>query len=590
MFVGYAGSPTGIPTEMKGLAVGRIVTVGLIVGLAFISVLGAGGTDVATEPKLFIGDKNAPDTMPVIPPREIRSEIKRPIVKLANQPVAKINECMYTPYEAAILALRDLEAVTLLNNPDLEPHYIRYLSLHNFPCEERLKLKQTVDFVVNSLNRRRRTIVRTAAIPDVTNPVVVRVNLLDYSIEPSDWDKLAEQGSGRVPLPDPYFHLLITKQVDVFTEQNVEGKDAHGRLVTTVKRVKTGSKMGSVSAAAPWLATDGGANIGSLIKLTNSANPILRADWFVTYAMWAPAYYTLLGLDNKETSFAKLVALDLSRAKKNVIAAVSDSKIVTLNNRLLSRYPTVNAYTAGYYWETHDTDTGIDAEDYLDNLVNFDRPSFTAKEIIATLPNTLQAYALTDNKGGLLNVAAPNIAIHGDIFPTKLQDKQVYAGRSCVICHDQGMHKINDLVRSMARDKIALMISDPTLDRSKSRSISEKIKDAFSPDLTGVIVHDQAIYTEAIRACNGLTPKVNAAQFEDFVWRYVDQPVTLQMAAYEVGMAPKELEAYVRQGINIDYAMTGWLQNPPINVSRTHWEKTAHAKLMLHLLASQAKK
>jgi hypothetical protein len=275
-----------------------------------------------------------------------------------------------------------------------------------------------------------------------------------------------------------------------------------------------------------------------------------------------------------------LLNVDKQRARTSQITAVANTKIVTLHNRMLNRFPTVTGYTGGYYWFSIDTDSGVDKEDYLNNLATFDTPVFKAKELIGTLPNTLQAYAVVDTKGTLINAANPNIAIHGDTFPSRLQDKQVYAGlRSCAICH-YGIQPIRCEVRARAQGDVGLT----QLFRGRISDIrtQEKLVEAFGPDLNGVIAHDNAIYANAVKAVNGLDARVNSAQFEDFLYEYLEQPVTLTVAARESGYTEEQLEAAIRATVGADYTLIGLVQKPtPVPASRLNWERRGFIQLML---------
>lgn len=495
-----------------------------------------------------------------------------------------------TPRDTVTLSLADATVVAAAGDPHVPVEYVRYLSLHNYPSELRLKLKQTLNFTLNSLSKKRR-IKRAAALPgNVPDPWLVRVNLLDYDIDPKDWDKLFDQGSGAVPIPESFYHVTLL----------YENK--------------------KIQAAAPWLLTTQEAKllaakaikeedtaIGRLIKLTNTRNPIGRADWFVYYAWVAPAYYELLGLPvvrganinvaltAKLHDFFKVGRVDLDLAKASLVAGISDTKIVTLHNRVLQRYATVNGYTGGYMWISNDTDKGIDQFDYMLQLFTFDTPKVQAKEVILTLLNTLQAYALVNGDDVLINLAAANIAQHSNKEPTRLQDKQVYSGRNCVYCHREGIYPIKDNVRLLANKQIGLLIVDKAHGKTKTtaerwawQSLSDKIYDAFDPSVENVVLHDQAIYTSAVAACNGLLPGANAAQLEMFHWTYYDSAYTIERVAWDAGWPVAMVEAALRTGINLDYTLTGLLQVPPVLPTILPWERQGYQQLMLLIIGVEA--
>jgi hypothetical protein len=513
----------------------------------------------------------------------------------------------YTPLDAVKMAYEDALAVAAANDPHVPVQYVRYLSVHNQPKSKRILYKQTVDFTVNSLSKKR-IIVRTAALPgNVEDPIVIRINLKDYGISPKAWDSLAENGSGQSPIPEPYFHQFITNPGEEEYEEEYEtttvyetkwvtnefGQQVQQR-VPVEKKVKTGRKVkkkaydgkpSKIYAAASWLAhQDGGKLITNLIGLTQTRNPVVRADWFTVYAWWAPQYYVLLGLDPKggTDQFDQLVAAD-DRAKLSQVASITNTKIVALHNRILIRIPTINGYVGGYYWATNDTDKGIDDEDYLNNIATFDHPKIAAQELIGTLLNTLQVYALADGKKNLLNVANASIAIHSDVEPTKLADKQVYAGRNCVFCHKEGIYPIKCQFRDISQRKIALFVAQ-RYGKKVDEKTAEKIQDAFAPSQDGVVTHDQAIYTTAIKACNNLAPGVNAAQLETLTWGYYDAPITMERLAWDVGWPVDKLDTALRLGVGLDHTVTGLLQDPPVRPDILTYERQGFQALELFLI------
>jgi uncharacterized protein (TIGR03000 family) len=625
-------------------------------------------------------------------------------------------EQRWSPYNAVQIAHEDAAAVTALKDPSLNPSYVRYLSMHNFPEADRPLLKAIIDFVLNSLNPKYRKIVRTAGLPALAKvPVILRVNLRDYGIDPKAWDRLAENGSGPTPLPDPYFHALLTQDIktlslkapaldkqkepepkapewtapddwrpalDVVYQDgeyprgteifvNISGltelyfdnkkmtsaRDGTGNYKTpplnantmykytvrakgsyhgrdydvtrtisckagrranvsmTVPRPpeakskqapeKKEEKPKKVFASAPWLALEAdpnqrGTTIASLVTLTETANPILRGDWFVVYATLAPAYYDMIGLplrDNPdknaakkkvflEKDFEKLMGADPKSAEVDIVAAITDTRIVTLHNRILHRFNTVTGVTGGYYWRSKDTDKGIDDQDYLNQIANFAQPNNVATEIISSGRNGMNFYFVADNKGVGLDLAAASVAQHSDAMPTRYQDKQIWVARNCMLCHGTGMIAVKDRVRSIARNKIALFIADKT----KDQDVAKKIEEAFSPDFKGILELDNAKFIASVRAaCDKEGPAVAKAQ-EELIWRYWDKHVTLERMAWDAGLTSDKLRTMLEDGINLDYTLVAVLQEPEEPVALLAWERQGFSALMTYVLGYQPKK
>lgn len=538
-------------------------------------------------------------------------------IALENKPTFSLQplvaEKMYSAFDCVQLASLDIQAVKTLNDPDLDPHYIRYLALYNYPKEKRKLLKKASDYVINSLNTKYLNIKRTALIPaDTDDTLVIRVNLKDYGIDPKAWDDLAELGSGRVPLPDPYFHYRLEAFEENKQEfeikkvkKEIEVIDHLGRRIK--KEIEVEEKIPKPStvkikrfalAQAPWLIIpDNGVALTNLVNYTYTKNPILRADWFLTYASWSPAYYALIGIKGKperidgvlkikngENEFEALAQFDAIKSKQALITSITDTKIVALNNRIISRRPTVAGYLGGAYWASGDTNTGLDDEDYMNNLIKFDNPKIKAKEIIASVANQMHIYAVTDNQRNLVLFADPQIAIHGDQMPTRIQDKIVYAGlRNCALCHNEGIVTIRDKVRSLAQGKIALFINN-LVNNKIDHELSKRIQQTFYPDIKPIQLHDNALFQATLLACNELTPLQNKAIFEDFIITYFDEFVTIDKVALEVGTPKETLLDLLKKEQNLDHTVVSLLQDAPLDISRLQWENQGHSVLMKVLL------
>lgn len=465
-----------------------------------------------------------------------------------------------TPASSVRLALADART--------LGPRAVeaRYLSVYHIAPGERPDYYRAISFLVLSLSRER-TIIRPALVPG-SEDTLIRVLLTDYAIDAKGWDRLAAEGSGPAASrqPEPYFQTKLVHLVDTYESKQVfAGYDQYGRPQYRVQQTKNGTKRETTLAAAPWLPAG---EIAQLIAITQSQAPILRGDWFLAFASWAPAYYQLLGLGEKLADFERLAFADevlAAKARAQVKGAVAFSS-VALHNRTLNRIPTISGVLGGYFWLSKDTKASIDDRDYLNVLLD---EKFDATEGICSLPNGLQAYLLTDGAGKRLDVALADIAIDGE---TGLADKQVYAARNCVTCHARGIRPIQDEVRALSRDQIALLVTDPT----QARRVADLY---FSIDLAAVVEHDNAQFAQAVRLANGLTPAANGALFERLVATYLDAPVTPERAAAEVGVSVEEFRARLSRAVSIDHSLTAFLSAPPRPTRRDQFER-AFAQLM----------
>src|SRR5262245_54785239 len=124
----------------------------------------------------------------------------------------------------------------------------RYLALYTVPEKDRAGFLRLLAGQVNGISRE----------PDLVRPEVVgdlaRIDLGDYGWPVAVWDQLK----------DPAFSVQV--------ERVAKGRKAKG---------KAGKKMGQTETAlAPW-AVSSREDVRDLIKLTQAAVPVVRADWFI---------------------------------------------------------------------------------------------------------------------------------------------------------------------------------------------------------------------------------------------------------------------------------------------------------------------
>jgi formylglycine-generating enzyme required for sulfatase activity/mono/diheme cytochrome c family protein len=179
---------------------------------------------------------------------------------------------------------------------------------------------------------------------------------------------------------------------------------------------------------------------------TKADIPVIRGDWFAAEACRDPLYGQLLGhpatLRELESSLKVSVAANLESGK--ALRAGFLRSGVSDFNRLIERHP-IGAY-GGSYWKSYDF-AGNDGKKNLRarpfgpaDVASFAgyRPSDDARfahdggEVIYSLRNGLQAYALADAEGRMIPRAP--ISIVGD--PAR---GEVENALSCMQCHSRGI-------------------------------------------------------------------------------------------------------------------------------------------------------
>ncbi|MEM9702297.1 MAG: hypothetical protein AAF907_07625 [Planctomycetota bacterium] len=191
-----------------------------------------------------------------------------------------------------------------------------------------------------------------------------------------------------------------------------------------------------------------------LEELAGTPLPLIRADWFVTYATRAPLYNVLLELPTTELGVERLIGVDVRRGFKDprpqLIARAGFSRSgVSAQNRLVERH----AAPYGTYWKSYDfgPDNGRGKLTRFPlgpdgAFPQFDRLSFEhdGGEMIFSLPNGLHGYYLSDGAGDQLR-AGP-IQVVGDALKTS-GTTEIVNGTSCFACHKTGMIDLADTMR-----------------------------------------------------------------------------------------------------------------------------------------------
>lgn len=478
---------------------------------------------------------------------EIRSSESAPLIVYdPNSPAFKLSdfspeEKRYDPSSSVIFALGDLLATNIIDRP-----FIRYLSLYNIPKKDRKALGQSLSYVINSFSKHKKP-----WIPEfvgASDETVVRINLRHYIIDPKAWDKLALEGSGVKPYPEPYFNLAKF-EIEVGQEDRVTKvlkKIPTGKLKTdgtpevkeqeveVIEKVPVDKKVIKTKIeTAPWLDA---LSITALKQESHTEFPVFRADWFIANVVVPPAYYNFLAVGDTLKDFEALVFANTAQSEKarSQVKAVVVKSSVARNNRTLTRSSTLNA-PYNYYWRSHDTLASRGDRDYPKNPLD---EKFDATEDIATLPNGLQAYFLSNQEGKRQDAAPTDIAIDSTAV-----DKTVRPGRSCMICHAEGIRPINDYIRLTTKfNPFKGNISIGTNDAERH----ERMNDLFDSDLDRQIAMDQSSYAYAVGLVTGLDPIANAKQLARFYNAYAENLLTKEIIAHEVGLTEKELDTIIR--------------------------------------------
>lgn len=243
-------------------------------------------------------------------------------------------------------------------------------------------------------------------------------------------------------------------------------------------------------------------NNGKLIRgLTQTNKPWFQADAFIDNVQSADVYYTLLQINPNENIFLQTINVNFAGQLANLTNALfiggNQSVISELKNRLLVR---VNGQPqqASYYWQTFDTNdqfvatknlfsfpllVGTGAAVTLASVENF---NFDASEVIYSLPNGMQAYALFNNLNQRLNAAPLNVVrdTESPITP------EIRNANSCSRCHNNGIISMQDQI-------LAHVTANASQFNANDVQLVQKVYKSQSAD-NAAFIADQKFYAAAL--------------------------------------------------------------------------------------------
>ena len=173
----------------------------------------------------------------------------------------------------------------------------------------------------------------------------------------------------------------------------------------------------------------------------------MRADWFLANSSRPAIYHALLNLPKhiRELEHRLGINVDENILRNNVARAAFDrgASGVSANNRMVERH---DLPQGGYYWKSYDFAGSFGLQSLRDfphgpeeihlplGLKAF---RHDGGEMIFSLPNGLQGYYLSDNKGNRIDEGPEKIVS----YQQRPKDKAptIINGRSCIDCHADGI-------------------------------------------------------------------------------------------------------------------------------------------------------
>ena len=265
-----------------------------------------------------------------------------------------------------------------------------------------------------------------------------------------------------------------------------------------------------------------------LERSTGTKFPYARADWFAFKASRPGLYEKLLKLPTTFQALAKDQGVDIEAdIKRFAVARAGFQKSgVSRNNRLIERHASRN----GYLWASYDFGGNKANQNLFEHPLGpggTDGFAHDGGEAIFSLPNGFQAYYLNNAKGEALTQGPTNIVQD----PTS-KDLTVTNGISCMGCHDQGMRKAKDEVRS-------IVIQSKTF----PKETREQVEALYPPTekMDQVIAGDAKRFADAMNRA-GLDPalKLNGVEMVTALMKRYENDLDINLAAAELGLSPKD--------------------------------------------------
>lgn len=395
---------------------------------------------------------------------------------------------------------------------------VRYLSFWWVTSTKREEAVKVVQFWVNSLSKR----AALKPLRQVTTTLYA-VDLYHYNIDPKVWENFSKV--------DPYFHVQIKTEDKVIPWKGGvwpgDGKYYEpGAFPQKIEGEKT-------AASAPWLPTK---EIATLITLTQSQSPVLRADWWLVQTAiqddrQGVGYYDFLGTKDRD-EFDKLVALDIKASQKieREFAGIVKRSGVARLPRQIFRFQSLT----GGYWQTRDAlDNNREARNALRNL---DKDyKHQAEEIYGTLPNGLFAFFLCDQNGVRQDSAPDKIGPWRE-YPGI--DGRIHVGLACAGCHAEGLRPFKDWAKSSYSGDFTL--------NSPDFATLKRLESIYLTDLTEWFEEDNQRYARALKKITGYTPAQAAKAIVAVYAGYQERDLMPKEAAAEFGLTEQEYLARLK--------------------------------------------
>ena len=290
----------------------------------------------------------------------------------------------------------------------------------------------------------------------------------------------------------------------------------------------------------------------TLCQETDCELPFIRADWFIATASLPPLYHEILDLPKTDKELEAQLEVNVAENLKNapgvrVWRAGFNNSGVSVNNRIVERHKS----RYGAYWKSYDFAGNVGTQNIFTHPLDF---THDGGEIIFNLPNGLQAYYLSTDKGDRLDEAPINI-----VSNTGTRDPVIRNGLSCIGCHTEGMKTFDDQMRP-----VIVQSRNPAYDKAQAlRLYAEK------SEMNSLVREDIARYRRVIEAAGGVFG--GSEPIQQLVKQF-EGPLDAAHAAAEVGLETDDFLQEIRKNSALQDAGLLVLGIEKGSVKRDAWE------------------
>lgn len=308
------------------------------------------------------------------------------------------------------------------------------------------------------------------------------------------------------------------------------------------------------------------AQLHSLAKATETQLPIMRVDWFMSNGARPKVYNRLMKLPTNISELEKRfgVPVDQNIERRRIVRAgfADGSSGVSDHNRMLERH---DMPFGGYYWKSYDFagdvgkqvlkrfPAGPEGIRLKAGLEAFDHDG---GEMIFSLPNGMQGYYLSTDKGDQLDIG-PTAIVSFRKRPIG-KGVEIINARSCFDCHFDGILSKRDQLREHI--ETSTLFSKDQQDELLAVYVpQEELNEVYKRDTDRFVAAlDRLGITEPTAGGGKTSLKApgGAEIFTYFADKYEDELNFEQLAA-EFDMTPEEFASDIRRLTDVNALRIG---------------------------------